>query len=493
MFTQGRIRVIALMLVDAITFSFVWSMMVCGYWGLGWFLKAQGFVTAVGGYCPLDYLEFWPVLIVFILLNTMMGLYQGHWMYPSASLPPVEEMRRLVGSSFLTHLGVMAYLGFVFQTTEGYSRMVIAVSGLGVAFLAQPIRNLMRRVLKRSGLGQIPVVLSGAGLAARRVALALADDIYSGYKIVGYFSGSTRMGRAKRRRLWHERDLTKLGIPYLGTWRDIVPEARKRDIKILLACQDERLFRLQLEAFVEWFTYIDYVPSARAFPVFGSRALSFDGVGGIELMNQRRMRALRLQKHILDRLFSVLAFLFLLPVFILIPILIKLTSRGPVFFRHTRLGRGGRLIRVWKFRSMYQDAESRLEALLKTNPALADEWARHHKLRHDPRVTPIGRLLRLTSLDELPQFFNVFLGEMALIGPRPIVSSEVAYYGDDFRVMSSVNPGITGLWQVSGRSDVDYEQRVALDLYYVLNWSPWMDIWILLKTISAVLTFRGAH
>ena len=147
---------------------------------------------------------------------------------------------------------------------------------------------------------------------------------------------------------------------------------------------------------------------------------------------------------------------------------------------------------MWKFRSMYNDAAARLDAILKANPTAATEWNKNFKLKKDPRVTPVGRFLRKTSMDELPQLFNVFIGDMALIGPRPIVSEEIAYYGDAYDIFTSVKPGVTGLWQVSGRSSTDYERRVALDTYYVLNWSPWLDIWILRRTISAVSSMRGA-
>ena len=142
---------------------------------------------------------------------------------------------------------------------------------------------------------------------------------------------------------------------------------------------------------------------------------------------------------------------------------------------------------------MYIDADRRLSEILAVNPAAAKEWESSFKLSHDPRVTPFGRLLRKTSLDELPQLFNVIAGDMALIGPRPIVDDEVRQYGNAYRVFSSVRPGITGLWQVSGRSDTGYDRRVALDTYYVLNWSLWLDMWILLRTVFAVLLMRGAR
>ena len=248
-----------------------------------------------------------------------------------------------------------------------------------------------------------------------------------------------------------------------------------------------------MDEFATWFTYVVYLPAVRSFPIFGARAVSFDGIGGLEMVNQGRMKAKRFQKRVMDGALALVAFAAFLPAFIAIPVLIKLTSRGPVFYRQRRLGRDGREFYIWKFRSMYVDADSRLKAILARSPAAAKEWESSFKLSHDPRVTPFGRLLRKTSLDELPQLFNVFSGDMALVGPRPIVDDEVRQYGNAYRAFSSVRPGITGLWQVSGRSDTDYDRRVALDTYYVLNWSPWLDMWILLRTVFAVLFMRGAR
>lgn len=494
MFTAGRIRVIALWLADMTCVGSMWAFSVCGYWSLGRLLQSLGMHTSIGGYALVDYLAFWPVALLFVLVNALLDTYHGSWMYPSAPMPPVEEFRRLFISSILTHLGVIAFVGLRFQTTESIiSRVVVVVSGVLVAFGAQSFRNWTRAILFHFRLGQIPVVLAGTGKVAMRMVMTLRDDPYSGLRIVGYFAGTQRLGRKKRRREWPDRDLASNGVPYLGSLHDIVCESKRRDIKMLLACQDERLFRCQMEEFASWFTYIEYLPTARTFPVFGSRPVSFDGIGGLEMVNQARMKAKRVQKRILDFLLAACAFICLSPLFVILPILIKLTSQGPVFYRQLRVGLKGRPFRVWKFRSMYADADVRLARLLESSPVIAAEWKHNFKLVRDPRVTPLGRFLRRTSLDELPQLFNVFVGEMALIGPRPIVSGEIPYYGDSYPVFSSVRPGVTGLWQVSGRSDTDYVRRVSLDTYYVLNWSPWMDIWILVRTVYAVLFMRGAR
>ena len=471
MFTQGRIRVIALGIADMACISAVWTVIVLAYWRM------------VGGYAPSLYLDFWPVVPMFAVLNALLGLYHGSWMYPAAPLPPVEEMRRLMLSALILHLAVVTVLVMLFQTMQGYSRVVVGISGIMTAVLAQSVRNWARRALFNLHVGQIPVLLAGAGDVGRRVAEILKTDAYTGFQVVGYFNGVQEACA----------DLDVAGIPCLGSLKDIVPEAERRDVKILLACQDERLFRCQMKEFSAWFTYIEFLPTANAFPVFGSRAVTFDGLGGLEMVNQARKRVLRFQKWALDRILALVAFVFAIPFFVVIPLLVKLTSRGPVFYRQERLGRGGKPFRVWKFRSMYADADERLQRLIAENPAMADEWANHFKLSDDPRVTPFGRFLRRTSLDELPQLFNVLCGEMALIGPRPIVEGEVEYYGTSYETFSSVRPGITGLWQVSGRSDTDYDRRVALDTYYVLNWSPWLDIWILLRTVLAVLLMRGAR
>jgi undecaprenyl-phosphate galactose phosphotransferase len=166
---------------------------------------------------------------------------------------------------------------------------------------------------------------------------------------------------------------------------------------------------------------------------------------------------------------------------------------GPAFYRHRRIGAAGRAFGCIKFRTMVTNSDRVLDDLLAADPAAAAEWAATQKLRDDPRVTALGRFLRRSSLDELPQLFNVLRGEMSLVGPRPIVQAEVARYGDEIEYYYETKPGLTGLWQVSGRSDTSYERRVRLDVWYVRNWTLWHDIAILLKTIPAVFLQRGAQ
>lgn len=204
-----------------------------------------------------------------------------------------------------------------------------------------------------------------------------------------------------------------------------------------------------------------------------------------------RRRTAQFCKSVFDVTAAGAALLFLAPLLIVLGALVRLDG-GPVLFAHTRIGRGGRRFPCLKFRSMVVDADAVLRHLLETDPKAALEWAATQKLRHDPRITWIGRFLRKTSLDELPQLFNVIRREMSLVGPRPIVAAELARYGHDIVYYLSARPGITGLWQVSGRSDTSYAQRVALDIAYVRDWSLWTDAAIVARTIPAVLKRKGA-
>jgi lipopolysaccharide/colanic/teichoic acid biosynthesis glycosyltransferase len=198
-------------------------------------------------------------------------------------------------------------------------------------------------------------------------------------------------------------------------------------------------------------------------------------------------------KRVVDLVVSGLAIIVLSPVYVVTAIIIKLDSPGPVFYRHRRLGRNMRELRIFKFRTMHRDADKRLKALLDSDPALKKEFEERFKLRNDPRVTRAGRFLRKLSIDELPQFFNIVAGQMSFVGPRPIVDDEVKYYKERSLVMFRVPPGATGRWQVSGRNDTSYDSRVQMDTSYVQQWTFWEDLKIILKTPKAVLSRKGSY
>jgi Undecaprenyl-phosphate galactose phosphotransferase WbaP len=196
---------------------------------------------------------------------------------------------------------------------------------------------------------------------------------------------------------------------------------------------------------------------------------------------------------LLDLSLSLLALSVLAPLLVAISVAVKLTSRGPVFYRQRRYGLKGRTFRALKFRTMVADADQLLAEYLTVHPEHLFEWQRDHKLKDDPRVTGVGKWLRRFSLDELPQFLNVIAGQMSLVGPRPIVHEEIPKYGRGYDLYTRVRPGITGLWQVSGRNNTTYQERVSFDEYYVHNWSVWLDAYILIRTVNVVVTADGAY
>jgi exopolysaccharide production protein ExoY len=212
-----------------------------------------------------------------------------------------------------------------------------------------------------------------------------------------------------------------------------------------------------------------------------------------EARPRRVMHVLRdAAKRVFDMAVSFILIILALPLFLVVGAIVAMDG-GPVFFRHKRVGRGGELFGCWKFRTMIVDAEACLGEYLALHPEAAEEWRHDQKLSFDPRVTPVGRFLRGTSLDELPQLFNVLLGDMSLVGPRPVTKGEMAHYGDVAALYTIVRPGITGLWQVSGRNDIGYRERVALDKRYILNHHLLFDFIILYRTIGVVLSRRGAR
>lgn len=282
-------------------------------------------------------------------------------------------------------------------------------------------------------------------------------------------------------------------LPVYGTFDDVATavDAADADTVVVLSCPELDGVALRRLAWRLERDEVDLIVGSALIDVAGARTTirPFDGLPMLHVDHPRLHGGARMVKDLVDRLGALALFLLLGPVLLTVALCVRVTSRGPVLFRQVRVGRDGSEFRIFKFRSMFVDAEARLAELRHLN----EHDGVLFKMREDPRVTPVGRWLRRFSLDELPQLLNVVLGQMSLVGPRPPLPSEVAAYAGDVRRRLAVKPGMTGLWQVSGRSDLSWEEAVRLDLRYVENWSLGLDLVILLRTMTAVVRSSGAY
>jgi Undecaprenyl-phosphate galactose phosphotransferase WbaP len=248
-----------------------------------------------------------------------------------------------------------------------------------------------------------------------------------------------------------------------------------------------------IQEYAEGFSQVLVIPDLFGIAGLKLSAKDVGGVLGLEISQSSPNRVPQTLKRCFDLIVAIMAGVIFLPAFATICVGIRLGSPGPIFYGQRRIGRNASEFTAWKFRTMVVDADEVLEQHLRDNPQLRQEWNGDHKLKSDPRVTRIGRSLRKFSLDELPQLWNVICGHMSLVGPRPIVWAEVGRYGKRFALYRRVTPGITGLWQISGRNNTTYEERTRLDEYYVRHWSVLLDLYILLRTVRAVLFAEGAY
>lgn len=356
------------------------------------------------------------------------------------------------------------------------SRLWWALVWPGVAVLLPLGRGLLRTLMLRLRVWQRPTLLVGNGTNAHEALEALQSEPGMGFAVVGM------LDIGQRPALWEPEFVKWVKVP--GIQFVLATEADQSELREAVL---RHLTRLHAED-------VSVIPAMRGVPLFGTDMAYFFSheVVMLKLRNNLRYWPARLLKRIFD-LAAALVLLVLGAVpFLYISLRIR-RDGGPAIFAHQRVGQSGRMFPCFKFRTMHVDAEQQLRDLLARDPAARAEWEREYKLRNDPRITRIGHFLRRTSLDELPQLFNVIRGEMSLVGPRPIVQAELARYGDDVDYFLMVRPGMTGLWQVSGRNDVDYDTRVYLDTWYVKNWSLWYDIAILFKTVRVVLARKGAY
>jgi undecaprenyl-phosphate galactose phosphotransferase len=328
-----------------------------------------------------------------------------------------------------------------------------------------------KTLLAQSGLWLLPAAIIGEPDAAREAQLAIEGNHSLGYKIVG---------RVEPETLSPTSDCPRLKALL----------ARYHAKFLFVACSDPEWRRVIVKSALR-----EQIPFALALaPSFSCResALFDSNIMLIASKNNLTRPIARLAKALFDLAVATLCLIVISPVLLVIALLVRLDG-GPAFYAQRRVGHGGRHFQCLKFRTMVVDAEQKLQKLLSENPGLNNQWCQQQKLDNDPRITRLGRFLRQTSLDELPQLINVVKLQMSLVGPRPIVDSEKTHYGEHIAEYYATRPGLTGLWQVSGRSDTSYKERVRLDVWYVNNWTLWHDIVVLLKTIPAVLKRKGAR
>ena len=459
---DGRIRIFFLILADVLALSCCWLGTARVYHAMG------------GRYEMSTYAAMWPFLLVFVLLAAVMRLYHGSLVSPGMALDPVEEMRRRVYAVLATYLLLFCYLTFS-RRVESFSRVVIVVSAVLDVFFIALARLVVRKLLKWLNIGQIPVLIAGAGKCGRKLEAEIRGDAHYGLRIVGFVDDDPGVGDR------------------LGALSDAPAIAARTGAGFIICCLPPKAIMANMRDYMKHFPRILFMTDNVGIPLAWGTPVCLRELGGLEIRNQLLRPIPRLTKSILEFILAGICIVMLIPVFLILALVVRLSGKGPVLYCADRLGRNGRHIRVWKFRTMYADADEKLEQILANDPKLAAEWRANFKLEHDPRITPIGRILRKTSLDELPQFFNVITGELAIIGPRPIVQAEVAYYGENYEAFARVKPGITGLWQVSGRSETGYEKRIMLDMWYIMNWSVWLDVHIFFATIAEVLKCRGAR
>jgi Undecaprenyl-phosphate galactose phosphotransferase WbaP len=429
-----------------------------------------------GRYDPIIFIRLWPVLFLFLGTFGTLGLYFG------IAPGPADELRRITYGCVLVFLGLAA-ITYLTRTGDVYSRGVYTIA-LGLAIVGIPLmRVLVRNLGGRCRWWGQPAVIIGCGPVAQRVCRSLLAQPGLGLRPVAMLDPDGQAGEEVA------------GIPRLdlGMARQLAAE---RHLPYAIIAMPEggrdRLLRV-IEEEKELFPHLVIIPDFYGFSSLWVEAKDIGGMLGLEVARRLLLPWPRFLKRGLDLAVALGAGICLLPVFALVAAAILATSRGPVFYGQRRIGMGGRHFRAWKFRSMVRDADALLAHHLAAHPEHRDAWERDHKLKDDPRVTAIGRLLRKTSLDELPQLWNVLIGQMSLVGPRPIVDDEMAKYGDQFTLYLRVRPGMTGMWQVSGRSDTGYAERVGYDAYYVRNWSVWLDLYLIARTVKVVLLGRGAY
>jgi Undecaprenyl-phosphate galactose phosphotransferase WbaP len=403
-------------------------------------------------------------------------------LYPGVGLNYVEELSQITSSTSFAFL-LMLGITFVLKTTWFYSRLILLITWLlSLAFIPAS-RYLMRRFMIRSKLWGEPVVIIGNPQNAMRLVEHFKINLHLGLRPVAVLNDDQCAGCV-------------LGSHTSDQVCTIKDQARALSLRTaLIVINDLNEIDRLVERFRTIFHRVILIKDRNGqFGLNGLEALDFSNVLGLQVKNNLLNPWSQLLKRSIDILASAFGIVLLAPLLGLIALCIKLDTGDRVFYRQSRLGKGGQQFTLVKFRTMFQDrADKILREALKQNPELKKEWDAFQKLKDDPRVTRVGKVLRRFSLDELPQLWNILRGEMSLVGPRPMMTDQRGLYGVAFGNYVQVTPGLTGLWQVSGRNENTFARRAELDNEYIQCWSMWLDIYILFKTIKVVFWNKGAY
>lgn len=428
--------------------------------------------------------EVMPVYVFFWLPFVFMSfiLYAGLYTKRLLTYKIIEKL-------FYASFGGTVFsiiLMFIGQVAGEVSRLFVAFIALFSFLLLCLSRFITNNLLKHFSLLQIPVLIVGAGLSGDAIVREIRNDSGMGYEVVGFLEDGT------------PKTTYTDSYPVLGGFKDLEKVIREMRIEqVVIAApglaQDvlsDLIYRAQ-----PLVKDVGVIPNLVDVPMSNVEAETFfdEKIMVLHIKNNLARKSNQTVKRIFDLVATILGGICILPILLAIAAWVYYDSPGPVIYKHRRVGKDGKEFDCYKFRSMCVNSQEVLERLLATNEEARKEWDKDFKLKNDPRITRSGAFLRKTSLDELPQLINVLKGEMSLVGPRPIIQKEIVRYEKFITEYYSVLPGITGMWQVSGRSDIDYPERVRMDSWYVHNWSVWLDIVMLWRTISVVLKRKGAY
>lgn len=473
---RGLFKVICLILIDL--FAFYVSLSVA------WIVRVEILPSFMSSLPPFPFsfpyfLSLWWIPVIFIFFMLYEGLYERN-------LPFWDEVRIILKAISLATLTIMTIVTLG-KMQDKVSRLVLLGMWTTSLFTFPLLRLWGKKFLYAVRIWRERVLILGAGNAGRLTIDGLEREKHMGYDVIGFLdddekkrgeliNGKKVFGKVKH----FSRFIKDLNIATIVIAMPSLPPER---LSALTASVQNHSANTVV------------IPDLKGVALLNTDLLHlfYEELFLMNIRNNLKSIPNRFIKRLFDITVSIASMPLLLPVIGIIGLVIRLETPGPAIYAHDRIGKDGKTFRCLKFRTMRRDAEERLKEILEKNEEIRNEWERTWKLKEDPRITKIGSFLRKTSLDELPQIFNVMRGEMSLVGPRPYLLREQNTIEKYLHVICSTKPGITGLWQVSGRSDTGYEYRLKLDAWYVMNWSLWLDIAILFKTIRVVTKREGAY